>query len=519
MDDHLIKTLLQPAPYEQPTATVSLIQTHISFLFLTDTHVYKIKKPVDFGFLDFTTLEKRRFYCFEELRLNRRLSPDIYLGVVELRRDPDGRVAFNGKGEVIEYAVKMLRLPAERMMSRLLEEDRVTPADIRAIARLVASFHGAAARGPDIDRFGAIELIRANWAENLRQVRPYIGRTISPDSFRQLETWMEAQLADLEPLIRSRISDGFIRECDGDLHSENICLDSKVHIFDCIEFNEKFRYSDTAADVAFLFMDLENHGRRQLAELFLAEYVAASGDPTIAATLPLYLPIRAFIRGKVESFRLDDQAIGADEKLAAAGRAKRFFRLAQGYTLRGKLPPSLFITCAPTGCGKSALAKELSLLLGMDQISTDMERKRLAGIMPTERGEDIYTREWHQRTYDCVAGLARERLVKNESVLVDGTFCRKNDRDSFAALARESNSRLVILRLNCPPEVVRQRLQARQQEPAAVSDGNWEVYLHQSAGMVEPTDAEGRVLRLDATLAPEELAERVLDLIGADCER
>lgn len=510
MDDLLIKALLQPTPYEQPTTTVSLLQTHISFIFLTDSHVYKIKKAVDFGFLDFTTLEKRRFYCFEELRLNRRLSPDIYLGVVELRRAPDGNVAFNGSGEVIEYAVKMLRLPGERMMGRLLEEHRVTPADIRAIALQVARFHGDAARSPEIDRFGTVEMIRANWNENLRQVRPYIDRTISPAAFSQIEALMATQLEERGPLINSRITGGFIRECDGDLHSENICLDSRVHIFDCIEFNEKFRYSDTAADVAFLLMDLENHGQRQLAELFLAEYGAASNDSAIVEAVQLYLPVRAFIRGKVESFRLDDPAISAAEKQAAAARAGRFFRLAHGYVLRAKLPRSLFITCAPTGCGKSALAGELSLMLGIAHVATDIERKRLAGIPSTERGENIYTREWHQRTYDRVAELARERLAGNESVLVDGTFCRKNDRDRFAALARESGSRLVILRLNCPPEVVRQRLAARQQEQAAVSDGTWEVYQHQVATMVEPTAAEGVLLQLDATLPPEELAEQCL---------
>lgn len=519
MNDLLLEALLQPATYGEGTTTVSLLQTHISFLFLTDRHVYKVKKGVDFGFLDFTTLEKRRFYCFEELRLNRRLSPDIYLGVEEIRIGADNRVTFSGEGEVVEYAVKMLRLPEERMMGRLLHEGKVTAADIRGIARRVAGFHATAARSPEIDRFGAVEMIRANWEENLRQVRPFIGRTISAGIFARIEAGMEHQLSAKETLIWSRIAEGFIRECDGDLHSENICLDERVHIFDCIEFNEKFRNSDTAADVAFLCMDLENHGQRKLAELFLDEYIAASGDSRMPVILPLYLPVRAFIRGKVESFRLDDSRISQAEKLAAAKRAERFFRLALGYTLRQRVPSSLIITCGPTGCGKSALADELSFLLGIDHLSTDIERKRLAGIKPTVRGAEIYSREWNQRTYGHLAELTGEKLTNKQSVLVDGTFCRKRDRDSFAALAEESGSRFVILRLNCPAEVIRLRLETRQQAQESVSDGTWDVYLRQSAGFEEPTEKEGLLLQLDATLPPEDLAVRVLEAICDASER
>jgi len=514
MEHHQITALLQPASYQEATTSVTLLQTHISYLFLTDSHVYKIKKPVDFGFLDFTTLEKRRFYCHEELRLNRRLSPDIYLGVVELREDCDGKLAFNGNGEVIDYAVKMVRLPAERMMARLLEHDLVTAADIGNIAQLVAGFHADARRSPAIDRFGTVETIRANWEENLSQARAYLERTISLRTIEQLEAWLGQQLREKREIIASRIANGFIRECDGDLHSENICLDDRVHIFDCIEFNEKFRYSDTAADVAFLAMDLENHGRRDLANFFLEEYIAASGDNGLADVLPLYLANRAFIRGKVESFRLDDPQISPEEKSAAAKRAKRFFKLARGYTLRERLPCSLIITCGPSGSGKSALSKELSFQLGIDHLSTDMERKRLAGILPTEHGRDIYSRQWNEKTYSRLADLAGERLVNKESVLVDGTFSRREDRDTFAALAAKNDTDFVILRLNCPPAETRRRLQARQKDPTAVSDADWEIYRQQLMNFAEPENSEGMLIRLEATLSPAELADEVIELLA-----
>jgi len=514
MEQYQIDALLCPTTYPDATSAVTLLQTHISWLFLTDTYVYKFKKPVDFGFLDFTTLEKRLFYCNEELRLNRRLSPDIYLGIAELRQDISGRLSIDGNGETIDYAVKMVRLPEERMMARLLDLNIVTPADIVDVARLVARFHDTAARGPGIDLFGSVAALRANWKENLQQVRPYLGRTLSVRTFDLISTWATKRLNEDENLLRERVAAGFIRECDGDLHSENICLDSKVHIFDCIEFNEKFRCTDTAADVAFMVMDLENHGRRHLADLFVEEYIAISGDRGLTGVLPLYLANRAFIRGKVESFRLDDGGIPDEEKFAASIRAKRFFRLSRGYALRGGMPFSLIMTCAPTGCGKSSMAAELAFQLGIDHFSTDMERKRLAGIAPGERGEGIYTPEWHRRTYQQLENLARERLSKGASVIVDGTFIRRSDRSAFAALARAAGCDLVILRLHCPPATVRKRMASREQEDFSISDGNWEVYERQSVELEEPCSKEGQVIKIDATLSPEFMVEQVLEKLG-----
>ncbi|MDK9716805.1 MAG: AAA family ATPase [Trichlorobacter sp.] len=514
MDRPVIDHLLNPGVYPDPTTAVQHLQTHISHLFLTDRFVYKIKKPVDFGFLDFTSLEKRRFYCHEELRLNRRLSPDIYLEVVALYLDADGRLSFQADGPVVEYAVKMLRMPQERMMSCLLEHGGVTETDIDAIAKKVARFHAEAARGDGIALFGTLEAIRSNWLENLRQAALYCGRTLS----EQEHTWIaELALQRLEQdsvLFLCRLQQGYIRECDGDLHTENICLDGQVHIFDCIEFNEKFRYSDTAADVAFLAMDLENHGRRDLAELFVERYGFYSGDTGLKQVLPLYLANRAFVRGKVESFRLDDPLIPEEQKTAAAVRAQCFFRLSRGYLLREQLPKFLFLTCGPTGCGKTALADELAFQLGLEHFSSDLERKRLAGVAATERNAAIYSPAWNQATYDRLFELARQCLAVHSSLILDATFLQRRGREHFIRLAADSGARVVILQLSCPDELVRQRLEQRQVRGDSASDGTWQVFQQQIKSVEPPTADEGLVIALDATEEPVAMVEAVLNQLS-----
>jgi hypothetical protein len=331
-------------------------------------------------------------------------------------------------------------------------------------------------------------------------------------------SWARRRIHDDSELIARRVAEGFIRECDGDLHSENICLDTKIHIFDCIEFNEKFRYSDTAADVAFLSMDLENHSRRDLAELFISEYIAASGDNSLPEILPLYLVNRAFIRGKVESFRLDDPGIPAEDKLTAAKRARRFFSLCRGYILREKLPLTLFITCAPTGCGKSSLVTELAFQLGIEYVSSDIERKRLAGMGPGERSADIYTSEWTQRTYNCILELAKQKLANGESVIVDATFTKRSSRAPFSSLANTFTSRMIILTLQCPPETVQKRLETRRLSPDSVSDGTWEIYQQQIQELEPPDSSEGVLIQLEGTEQPEIMTELVLDQLGLLCK-
>ncbi len=514
MSDSRLKALLDPSSYPDPTLSVRHIQTHISHIFITDNFVYKIKKAVDFGFLDFTTLEKRCFFCNEELRLNRRLSPDIYVAVLPLFDDGNGGLLFTGTGEPVEYAVKMLRLPEERMMSRLLDEGKVTDTHIEKLAKIVSEFHKNAETGKEISSFGTIESIRNNWQENFSGVARYIGRTISESDysliFRLVDQFIESHIG----VFTQRVDQGFIRDCDGDLHSENICLDDKVHIFDCIEFSDKFRYSDTAADVAFLAMDLENHGRLDLSHLFMSKYVAFSGDSGLLAVLPLYLANRALIRGKVASLCLDDQGIDEESRQAAAVRAGRYFRLARGYLLRQGLSKILFITSGPTGCGKSTLASEFCFQMGIRHVSSDLERKRLANIGETERGADIYGDELNRATYDRLTEIAVDELSQGRSVLVDATFRTQRIRERFGMIAADFSAEFVIIRPVCSDERARRNIEARQTSKISASDGTWAVYQAQIADYEPPAAEEGRVIQLDAGADVTAMLHSLLDEVG-----
>jgi uncharacterized protein len=284
MEQRILQSLLAPSAYPEPATSVHLVQTHVSFIFITDNFVYKIKKPVDFGFLNFTTLDRRRFYCTEEVRLNRRLNPDMYLGVVEVRETPDG-ARFDGEGKVIDYAVKMKRLPEERMLDRLLREGTITDDDIRRIARTIGEFHLKAEQGEEINNYGGTAAIRHNWEENFQQIAEFVPPVISKRDLRIIMDWAETFLAEHEGLFAERVSQGFIRDCDGDIHMENICLTDRIWIFDCIEFNNRFRYSDTAADIAFLLMDFDFNERRDFSAVFLSEYREVTGDHNLVRVL------------------------------------------------------------------------------------------------------------------------------------------------------------------------------------------------------------------------------------------
>ncbi|RQW77802.1 MAG: kinase [Geobacter sp.] len=517
MVQQLLKSLLIPEAYPEPTFSVRLLQTHVSFIFVTDNFVYKIKKPVDFGFLNFTTIDRRRFYCNEEVRLNRRLCPEIYLGVVEVRETPAG-ATFCGEGRVIDYAVRMKRLPEERMLDRMLAEEKVTAADIRKIARTVAEFHLHAEHGGNITEYGSIDNIRRNWDENFQQVNELVGISPAKRDLGVIRKWSETFLAENGEIFSERAARGFIRECDGDLHLENICLTDRVCIFDCIEFNDRFRYIDTAADIAFFLMDLDYHGKRIFSDIFLDEYTAATGDRECLRVLDFYKAYRAVVRGKVESLKLLDPHIPEAEKNRVGDKAGRYFRLARGYVVRSGLRPSLIITCGLTGSGKSATAAALAFSLGTEIASSDAVRKDLAKTPRNKRrldeyGTGIYTPAFDEATYRELLARAEQALEAGRSIIVDATFRRKGDRIRFRNLAARHGAPFCIIRTTCPDKVVKQRLDERNRNPEEISDGRWELLPRQKDEFEAPESEEGILINLDTSRPVHDNIDVILNVL------
>ncbi len=324
----LVQALLDPKAYPDAPQGIELAQTQMSFVFLTDNYVYKVKKPVNLGYLDYTTLDKRRFYCQREVELNRRLCPDAYLGVVPIIRDK-GNIFIGGQGEGIEYAVKMRRLPQEAMMNVLLGKNQVSSEMVGGVAEKLVEFHQKAETSASISAFGDLATVTQNTEENFTQTEKYIGNTISRGKYRYIKDYTNRFIRQNASLFHQRIAAGKIRDCHGDLHAAHICFSDGICIYDCIEFNDRFRYCDVASEVAFLAMDLDHYGRADLSRSFVKAYVDRSRDKELLGLLNFYKCYRAYVRGKVESFKLDDPYIS--EKARVLATARRYFELAESY--------------------------------------------------------------------------------------------------------------------------------------------------------------------------------------------
>ena len=504
MEQRILQSLLSPSAYPDTVTTVHLVQTHVSFIFVTDNFVYKIKKPVDFGFLNFTTLDRRRFYCNEEVRLNGRLCPDMYRGVVEVRDSPAG-VRIDGEGTVIDYAVKMKRLPEERMFDRLVREEKVTDDQIRQIARTIGAFHLEAEQGKEIESYGSTANIRQNWDDNFQQIAEFPPPVISRRDLDIVRDWAVDYLSVHDALFAERIAQGFIRDCDGDIHMGNICLADRVYIFDCIEFNSRFRYSDTAADIAFLLMDFDYHGRHDYGGIFLSEYIAATGDRDVVKLLDFYKTYRAVVRGKVAGLKSLDPDVPVAERRSAEEEAARYFLLARGYVLRRRLTPSLIITCGLMGSGKSSIASALAFELGTELHSSDLVRKEIAQVpkfshQSSGYGEGIYSPVYTEATYDMLLTRADRALDAGRSVIIDATFHRRPDRTRFRELAAQHSVPFRIIVASCPEDVIQERLAEREKALDVVSDGRWELFRKQAEHFELPGDEEGRLTRVDTSL-------------------
>jgi hypothetical protein len=326
----LVQALLDPKTYPEGPERVQLMQTQMSFVFIAGDYVYKVKKPVNLGYLDYTTLEKRCFFCQREVELNRRLCPEAYLGVVPIVK-ARGKITLGGRGKVIEYAVKMRYLPQDRMMNVLLANNQVSAEMLTRVAQRLVDFHQKAETSVTISAFGDIGAIRVNTEENFDQTEKSIGRTISRERYDRIKNYTRCFIKDNASLFRQRVAGGRIRDCHGDLHAAHICFTDGICIYDCVEFNDRFRYGDVASEVAFLAMDLDHYGRADLSRSFVKAYVDFGQDKELLRLLNFYKCYRAYVRGKVESFKLADPYIAEEEKTKTLAIARKYFELAESY--------------------------------------------------------------------------------------------------------------------------------------------------------------------------------------------
>ena len=327
----MIEDLLNPGSLPDQTENVTLVQTHISLVFVADDFVYKVKKPANFGFLDFSSLEKRHHFCQQEVILNKRLTEGIYLGVMPVVYDGHRYSIREDGGEIVDYAVRMKRIPDNKLMLSIFNRGELTTDHLKKLSQVLAEFHLNAEHSPEIDHFGELDVFRFNTDENFEQTRKYIGTSIEKEYFDALSQWTNNFFQQNRDLFRQRIADRKIRDCHGDLHMEHICLDEPISIIDCVEFIDRLRYTDTFADIGFLLMDLEYRGGKELSNQLWQFYAEQTGDLGMESLLTFYKVYRAYVRGKVISFQLDDESIGDDEKAKAMQAAKAYFKLARSY--------------------------------------------------------------------------------------------------------------------------------------------------------------------------------------------
>lgn len=495
----LIGKLLNPALYTPPAA-VELLETHISWVLLAGNYAYKIKKPVDFGFLDFSTLERRRHFCFEELRLNRRLAPDLYLDVVAITGTED-HPEIDGGGPALEYAVKMRRFAETALFDRMLAENRLAARHIDRLAETIAAFHACIARAAAGDAHGLAENIQAAALDNFAHIGALPESSSDAAHLAALRAWTEAQYARLQPLLRARKAQGFVRECHGDLHLGNIVWSGDQPLpFDGIEFSENLRWIDVISEIAFCVMDLQAKIRTDLAYRLLNRYLAITGDYAGCRLLRYYLVYRGMVRAKIALLSL---AQSEDAQSRATLQAN--FQRQLHFALACSRPdtPFLLLCHGFSGSGKSTLAARLAESLPAVHLRSDLERKRLCGLAAgadsaSQLQQGIYTPDMTERTYRYLAERAEELLASGFSVIVDATFLQQRYRDLHYRSALSCRAKFVILDVQAEEATLRLRIEQRLQQRQDPSEADTQV-LEQQMRQHEPLTLQERqaALRVD----------------------
>lgn len=517
----LIEALSAPSAYLQPVKSVEVRQTHISVVFLAGGMAYKIKKPVGLGFVDYGTPGRRRQFCEEEVRLNRRLAPEVYLGVVPITRDGDA-IRMEGTGEAVEWAVKMERLPDAATLRARLVRGEVGAGEFEELARRLAAFHASAEAGDRIAAGASFEAVARNARENFEESAALVGVTVSKSVFDRLESLTEAALARSRGVIEDRAARGIPRDTHGDLRLEHVYWFPERRppgdwvVVDCIEFDERFRHADPVADSAFLAMELTLFGHGDLSRTFTEAYLRASGDEQGRSLLPFYKSYRAAVRGKVEGIKVEKPEIPESDRAAARTLARALWILALGELEDESRRPCMVLVAGLPGSGKSTLARDLADRAGFAVIRSDEVRKELAdgsdhGPTPGAFGEGIYSAEWTGRTYEECLRRAEALVFEGRRVLVDASFREEALRRLFLEAASRWGIPAYLFLCRAAPEVVRSRLASRRGD---VSDADWTIHEEAARRWEEPGPLTRPATREIATGGSrEEALEQALEAL------
>jgi len=491
--DHatIIEGLLRPEAYPHPVDEIIHLQTHISSILLTGNRAYKIKKPVDFGFLDFSTLDLRELNCRREVELNSRLAPDTYLGVEPVRYDGEHVSIGEGDGEIVDWAVVMEQLDNHELGVAVLERGDLTTGKIDDLIDVLVPFYRNARRGPDVDVFGEIKAIKVNTDENFGQTEGYVGKLISRDRFEHIRTWTNRFYVEHRELFERRIAEGRIRECHGDLHLNNIFFSDPPIVFDGIEFNDRLACGDVAMDIGFLAMDFDARGRPDLSRYFVDRFIERSGDEDLRKLIDFYKTYRAYVRGKVAAFTSEDPGLDAMEKRRNRNAARHSFGQAYRYA-GGTARPSLVVLFGLMGTGKTSLARHLREVYGWHVISTDEVRKQIAGVGEATRvwvpyNTGLYSSEMNERTYTESSRRAGSLLDAGLPVAMDGAYKTNEQRREVVDMARAHGADLRFVETVCDPDAQRERLEVRQVYDTH-SDGRIELMERQRREFEPPAD-------------------------------
>ncbi|GAA6622527.1 AAA family ATPase [Scytonema sp. NUACC26] len=498
----LIQQMLESGFYpHEVSEPVQLVQTHISYVLLTGKYAYKVKKPLNFGFLDYSTLEKRRHFSYEELRLNQRGAAELYLEVLPIAL-VDGQYQLGESGEPVEYVLKMLQFPNDTLLSQLFKQGRLDEELVEKLGRVVAEYHANKTVTNDYIRsFGEVEPVRAAFDENYQQTEKYIGGPQTREQFEETKQYTDNFFSTCGELFKNRIKSSRIRECHGDLHLGNICLwQDKLWLFDCIEFNEPFRFVDVMYDVAFGVMDLEAQQRLDLSNAYLNTYLEITGDWEGLQVLPIYLSRQSYVRAKVTSFLLDDPSVSSSVKEEVTKTAATYYKLASEYTKPRQ--GQLILMSGVSGSGKSTTAKYLARHLGAIHLRSDAVRKHLAGIPLFERGGDeIYSAEMTQKTYARLIELGILLAKQSYTVILDAKYDRQQFREDAITQAQMNQIPIQIIQCTAPQEVLQKRLTERTGD---ITDATVDL-LESQLQQAEPfTEKEQPLVKILDTIQPLE---------------